>query len=88
MVAILGAVGEVNGRGDEGDADEQPGSVIAVCEGAECVPALPVPDAPLGVAVGWLVEFASRCQAKGMLGRVALLDARTGAVVASRRVWP
>ena len=73
-------------RGD--DAGGDPRYVIAVCEGAECVPAVPIPDAPLWVAVGWLGELAARFRAKGMLGRVALLDGRTGAVVAGRRVWP
>ena len=76
----------MSGRGD--DAGERPGYVIAVCEGAACVPAVPVPDVPLAVAVGWLGELAARFRAKGMLGRLALLDGRTGAVVASRRVWP
>ena len=76
------------GRGDGADPGVGPGYVIAVCEGAACVPAVPVPDVPLGVVLGWLAELAARLRAKGMLGRVALLDARTGAVVASRRVWP
>ena len=88
MVAVLGAVGAVSDRGEEAAAGGEPGYVLAVCEGAACVPAVPVPDAPLGVAVGWLADRASRFRAKGMLGSVALLDARTGAVVARRRVWP
>ena len=77
------------GRGDGGDdTGEGPGYVIAVCEGTACVPAATVPDVPRAVAVGWLAELAARFRAKGLLGRVALLDGRTGAVVASRRIWP
>ena len=75
-------------RGEEDAAGGEPGYVIAVCEGAECVPAVPVPDVPRRVAVGWLDEMAARFRAKGLLGRLVLLDARTGAVVAGRRVWP
>ena len=71
-----------------GAAGGDPKYVIAVCEGAACVPAVPVPDVPRAVAVGWLAELASRFRAKGLLGRVALLDARTGEVVAGRRIWP
>ena len=75
-------------RGERNDAGGDPRYVIAVCEGAACVPAVPVPDVPRAVAIGWLAELAARFRAKGRLGRVVLLDGRTGAVVATRRVWP
>ena len=75
-------------RRDEDDAGERAGYVIAICEGAECVPMLTLPPVRRRVAVGWLGELAAGLRAKGVLGRVVLLDGRTGAVVAGRRVWP
>ena len=77
------------GRGDAGDdAGGAPALVLAVCEGGRCVPVVPLPGVPRAAAAGSLAELAARLRAKGALGRVVLLDGRTGAVVASRRVWP
>ena len=79
----------MNGQGNgDDDAGAAAAYVLAACEGDECVPVVPLPGVLRPVAVGALAELAARLRAKGALGRVVLLDARTGAVVASRRVWP
>jgi hypothetical protein len=49
---------------------------------------VPVPGVPRTAAVGPLAELAALLRARGVIGRLVLLDARTGAVVASRRVRP
>ena len=77
------------GRGDgDDDVGGDTAYVLAVCEGDRCVPVVPLPGVPRATAVKSLAELAARLRAKGALGRLALLDARTGAVVARRRVWP
>ena len=77
------------GRDDgDDDAGDAPAYVLAACEATACVPIVAFPALPRVAAVGWLAELADRLRAKGGLGRLALLDARTGAVVASCRVWP
>jgi hypothetical protein len=77
------------GRDPTGRAgDVAPAYVLAVCEGGECVAIVPVPGVPRATAVGPLAELAALLRARGAIGRLVLLDARTGAVVASRRVRP
>ena len=51
---------------------------------------LDLDDAPTteAEAVALLAPLADRLREKGAIGRVLLLDGRTGAVVAERRVWP
>ena len=89
LEAVLGVVGVMNDQGDgDDDASAAPGYVIAAGEGIACVSLAPVPDVPRRVAVGWLAELAARLREKGLLGRLALLDGRTGALVAARGIWP
>ena len=70
--------------------DQPPTYLIALCEGTRCVPVLELDDAPTteAEAVVLLAQVADRLRDKGAIGRVLLLDGRTGAVVAERRVWP
>ena len=80
--------GRREGEGAAGEGAAAPVYVLAVCEGDRCAPVVPLPGVPRETAVRSLAELAARLRAKGALGRLALLDGRTGAVVAARRVWP
>ncbi len=66
---------------------------MAVCEGRRCVGVADLAGLPGGPpteaeAVGVLEQVAARLRERGALGRAVLLDRRTLAVVAERRVWP
>ncbi len=69
---------------------EQPGYRVLVCEGRRCVPVLDLTGEPVaeGEAVTFLAEVAARLRALRALGRVVLVDGRTGRRAASVRVGP
>jgi hypothetical protein len=79
----------VNGAGP-GAPDLLPAYLFAVCEGRRCVPIEELEAEWLSEAeaVAALALLAARLRARGGVGRVVLVDGRTGAVVATRRVWP
>ncbi len=63
---------------------------LALCEGPRCIPAADLdgrcPSAADGEAV--LACRAAQYRTAGAVGRLLLVEAASGAVVASRRVWP
>ena len=66
---------------------------VAVCEGRRRVAVRDLDGLPGGPptaaeARGFLGWLAAELRARGGLGRAVLLDRRTLAVVAERRVWP
>ena len=65
--------------------------VIVVCEGSRCVPVL-APEAAgragPAEALIILVALADRLRGQRAMGRLRLLDGRTGAMVAERPLWP
>jgi hypothetical protein len=65
-------------------------SVVSLCEGARCRPLLAIraTQAATVALLPFLAELADRLRAEGAMGRVVVRDRRTGAVVATRRVWP
>ena len=72
---------------------ERPAYAVAVCEGRDCVRvadlgALPGGPPTAAQAVALLARLAAHLRERGAIGRAVLLDRRTGAVVAARRVWP
>ena len=67
--------------------------LLAVCEGRRCVPVRNLDGLPGGPptaaeAIAFLGQLATHLRGRGVLGRAVLLDTRTGAVVAERRLWP
>ncbi len=69
---------------------ERPDYAILVCEGRRCVAVLDVTGEPVaeGEAVAFLREVAARLRALRALGRVVVVERRSGRVVASIRVGP
>jgi hypothetical protein len=68
---------------------EPPAYVVALCEGGTCLPVKDLAEAePREELVALLARLAERLRAVGAIGRVVVLDRRTGEVVAARRVWP
>ena len=68
---------------------DAPAYVVAVCEGGTCLRLKDLDEAePREEAVALLARLAARLRAMGAVGRVVLLDRRTGEEVAERRVWP
>ncbi len=66
---------------------DQPAYIILVCEGRRCAPVLDLTGGPVaeGEAVAFLAEVAARLRA---LGRVVLIEGRSGRQIASARVGP
>ena len=72
---------------------DRPAYRVALCEGNDCVQVAALDDLPGGPptaaqAVALLARLAAHLRERGAIGRAVLLDRRTGAVVAARRVWP
>ncbi len=68
---------------------DPPAYVVALCEGGNCLRVKDLAEAePREEAVALLARLAARLRAMGAVGRVVLLDGRTGEAVAERRVWP
>ena len=72
---------------------QPPAYAILHCEGRRCVEVADLADladeAPAEAeAVAFLERLAARFRAAGAIGRVVLVDRRTGDIVATRRVWP
>ena len=63
-------------------------SRIAACEGDRCVGLLDCGDDGRPRLVAALGRLAARLRAEGRLGRLVLVDTRTGKVVAARPIWP
>ena len=59
-----------------------------LCVGAADLAGPPAGPATEAEAVAVLERLAERLRERGALGRAVLLDRRTLAVVAERRVWP
>ena len=70
--------------------DPPPLYLVALCEGAACVPLTRLDDAPLTTAdaVAVLAHLARRLRDDGAVGLLILVDGRTKELVATRRVWP
>ena len=63
---------------------------VALCEGCRCVPAADL-DGRCPPSLGAEAVLACRAaqyRAAGAVGRLVLVEAGSGAAVASRRVWP
>ena len=69
---------------------ERPAYAILVCEGRRCVPVLDLTGEPVaeGEAVAFLAEVAARLRGLRALGRVVLVEQRSGRRIASLRVGP
>ena len=69
---------------------EQPAYLILVCEGRRCLTVLDLTGEPVaeGEAVAFLAEVAARLRALRALGRVVLVEGRSGRQIASARVGP
>ena len=70
-----------------------PSYLVAVCEGRRCVGVADLDDVPGGPpteaeAIALLDRIAADLRQRGVLGRAVLLDRRTEAIIARRRVWP
>ena len=62
---------------------------VAICDGGGCREVLVIDDAETpGQAAAWLATLATQLRERGVLGGLVLTEAGTGAVVATRRVWP
>ena len=77
----------------EGSGPGASSYLVAVCEGRRCVGVFDFDDVPGGPpteaeAIAVLARVAAHLREAGALGRAVLLDRRTKAVVAKRRVWP
>ena len=67
--------------------------VLLHCEGRRCLEVVDFADltdkAPTEAEAMVVLEgLADRFRARGVVGRLVLLDRRAGVVVAERRVWP
>ena len=72
---------------------QPPAYAIVHCEGRRCVEVAALDDLAdetlaEAEAVAFLERLAARFRAAGAIGRLVLLDRRTGEAVATRRVWP
>jgi hypothetical protein len=69
---------------------EPPSYLVSLCEGDLCRPLFTIDDASVTVAdlLPFLAELAVRLRSKGAMGRVVVTDRESGAVIATRQVWP
>ena len=71
------------------ELERAPVYAVAICDGSGCRELLTIDDAPhLRHAVRGLARMAATMRARGIIGVLTLVEAATGRVVATKRIWP
>ena len=82
--------GRARSAGPRGATPSAPRYRLVLCEGDHCVlaPDLGGGCPAVGDAEGVIECRAAQYRAAGAVGRLVLVEAKSGTTVASRRVWP